>query len=444
MLTNPGRAQDAPSVVGPARALGLAPLIARPEPQTPATASTSSESTPAQIKIRSARASIKADPTLYQGHNELAMALARRARESGNPEYYDAAGEALKESLRLAPDNLEGRRIEIWLLLGTHNFAQALEKARTLNKEVPDDTLCYAMLADAAIEMGLYAEAEKAVQWNFDLRPGEIAGLTRGAYLREIFGDLDGAIEFMNSAYQRTAPTEVEDRAWILTHLAHLLLLSGKTELADQHVTEALRLFPNYHYALAAQARVRTAQKEFTDAVDILREYFLVARSSESLFALAEALQRAGEEKEAGAVFALFEKQALEESTGMHNHNRDLIFYYAEHTDKPAEALRLAKMEIKRRQDVKTLHAYAWALFVNGEVAEADTQLKMALAVGVRDPVMFYHAGRIAAKLGDAAGAEKNLLASLAQAPDSEVGGLVRRALAELHTNSTTSPVSGK
>lgn len=404
----------------------------RADAAEPLTETAAPETTPAETKIEAARVSIKATPENYQPHNELAMALARRARESGNPELYDEATTSLNESFRLAPENLEGRRVEIWLLLGKHQFSQALDKARALNKSVPDDTMCYALLADAAIETGHYEEAEKAVQWSFDLRPGEIAGLTRGAYLRELFGDHDGAIEFMNSAYQRTALTEVEDRAWMLVQLTHLLLLGGKTQLADEHVAEALRLFPKYHYALAAQAQVRTAQKRLPEAVDILREHFMIVRSTESVYALAKALQLAGDDKDAAATFAFFERMALEESNGAHNHNRDLIFYYVDHASKPAEALRLATREIEQRQDVKTLDAHAWALFANGDHDRAAGQLEKALAVGVRDPVIFYHAGCIAVRRGDHMAAEKHFLASLAQSPDSEVGGAVRRCLAEL------------
>ena len=42
-----------------------------------------------------------------------------------------------------------------------------------------------------------------------DLRPGNVPVLTRGAYLRELFGDVDGALEFMTDAFDRTSPDEV-------------------------------------------------------------------------------------------------------------------------------------------------------------------------------------------------------------------------------------------
>jgi hypothetical protein len=81
--------------------------------------------------------------------------------------------------------------------------------------------------------------------------------------------------------------------------------------------------------------------------------------------------------------------------TSADNANRELIFYYANRARKPAEALRVAEMEIARRQDVYTLDAYAWALHVNNRHAEARRQIDRALAVGVVDPLILKHADAI-------------------------------------------------
>ncbi len=60
--------------------------------------------------------------------------------------------------------------------------------------------------------------------------------------------------------------------------------------------------------------------------------------------------------------YAEFEQQARKEIGWADNANRELIFYYADHTSRPAEALRIARVEAARRHDVHTLDAYAWAL----------------------------------------------------------------------------------
>jgi Tfp pilus assembly protein PilF len=90
----------------------------------------------------------------------------------------------------------------------------------------------------------------------------------------------------------------------------------------------------------------------------------------------------------------------------------------------------VAQQEYAWRHDVYTLDAYAWALHVNGQDAEARKQIETALAVGIRDAKLFRHAGEIALKAGDIAAAEHYLKQSVElNAVDSEQA---RRTLAGL------------
>ena len=376
---------------------------------------------PAELSIAAAQKQIEKKPTQCAGYNQLAMALARRARETSDVKFYARAEDALKKSLELAPRNLDGEKVHVWLLLGKHEFAATLDVAKALNKRVPDDVLVYGFLTDANVELGNYNDAEKAAQWMLDLRPGNLPGLTRAAYLRELFGDIDGAFEFMDMAYQSTPPTEVEDRAWILSQMGHLRLTEGKTDQAETILRQALLLFPGYHYALGNLAKVRLQQKHYDEAIDLLQQCYQVAPHAENLYDLAEALEIAGRASEAKKAFAEFEAKSLLESVRGDNSNRELIFYYADHARQPAKALEVALQEYGRRHDVYTLDAYAWALHLNGQDAAARKQIETALAVGVRDARIFYHAGEIALKLGDHATAERYLQDSAElHAPGSE------------------------
>jgi tetratricopeptide (TPR) repeat protein len=348
---------------------------------------------PAEQAIEAARKAVAAAPDLADRHATLAIAFARRARETSDTAYYGRAEEAIARSLQLAPDNFEALKARTWVLLGRHEFAQALEVAKALNKRRPDDVLVYGFLTDSHVELGQYAEAEAACQWMLDLRPGNIPAFTRAAYLREIFGDLEGAIELMSQAYRRTQPAEVEDRAWMLTQLSHLELTAGRTANAERLSQEALMLFPAYHYALGTMAKVRTAQKRYAEAAQLLKQRYDAAPHPENLYALAEAYEKAGRRDEAQAAYKDFEARALAESQSWDNANRELIFYYA--TRRPAEALRLAELEASRRQDVYTLDAYAWALYKNRRPAEARRHIERALAVGIKDPEVLARASLI-------------------------------------------------
>lgn len=386
--------------------------------------------TPAQLKITTARAAIDKSPDNHQAHNALAMALTLRARETADPDFYDQALRVLDQSLRLSPKNFGAQKIRTWALLGKHEFAQALEIAQSLNRKAPDDIMVYGFIVDACVELGMYAQAQEAAQWMLDMRPGNIPGLTRAAYLRELFGDIDGAIELMMMAYQRIPRHETENRAWTLTHLGHLHLISAKIDIADELLTQAMELFPDYHYTLAQLAKTRTAQGRHADALDLLRKHYEVAPHPENLYLVGQALERLGHLQEAWVAYKQFEKGARGEMDSADNANRDLIFYYVDHANLPDEALYVARREIDRRQDVHTLDAYAWALYANDQFQEARKQIEAALEVGIRDAQMFYHAGAIAAKQGDADAAQQYFKQAIDLNPPSEWAGAARNALA--------------
>jgi tetratricopeptide (TPR) repeat protein len=371
-------------------------------PSTPAETKLS----PAERSMDQARKSIEKNPKDFEAYNALALALSRRARETSDVKFYTQAEETLQKSFEVSPDNFDGQRIHVWLLLGKHEFAAALDAAKKLNQRMPDDVMLYGFLTDANVELGNYKDAETAAQWMLDLKPGNTPGLTRAAYLRELYGDIEGSLELMNMAYQSTPPNEVEDGAWIVTQMAHLNLAIGKIDDAEKLSQQALVMFPGYHYALGNLAKVRIQQKRYNDAVEFLKQRYDAAPHAENLFDLAQALQLAGKADEANLAFAQFEQKSLFETGRGDNSNHELIFYYVDYAKQPEKALEVAQREIARRHDVFTLDSYAWALYANGQYVEARKQIETALAVGVRDAKIFRHAGEIALKSGDRAVAE--------------------------------------
>src|SRR5207248_10055894 len=130
-----------------------------------------------------------------------------------------------------------------------------------------------------------------------------------GAAVRTVFGDANGAIEWYTSAFKLTSPGEAEERAWLLTHIARLRLQTGKVELADQHLNQALCIFPDYYFTLEALADTKSAQGKYGEAADLLRRVNRSRPHPAYLFSLAVALNRAGS-AEADRTFAEFERQA--------------------------------------------------------------------------------------------------------------------------------------
>ena len=348
--------------------------------------------TPAEISIQKALAQIAQKPDHVPYYNGLAMAYARRARETSDVAFYQKGEETVAKALQISPNDFEAQKVRVWLLLGRHEFQKALDAATPLNKKMPDDVTVYGYIADANTELGNYPAAVDAIQWMLRIKPGNIAGLTRAAYQRELHGDLTGALELMQMAYDATAYQEFEDRAWLLTQMSHLEFVAGDLKQAELFANGALGLFPSYHYALAALAQVRESQGRYDDAVALFAERYKVAPHAENLFSLAEALKRAGRDAESEKDFAEFERQSLKESTIGDNSNHELMAFYTDDARQPDKAVALARMELNRRRDIVTLDGYAWALAASGNYTQADVEMQKVLTVGTKDPKIREHA----------------------------------------------------
>jgi tetratricopeptide (TPR) repeat protein len=394
--------------------------------------------TPAQQKIAWAEAAIKTHPDRAQPYNDLAVAYVQRVRETADPSYYVQAEKALRKSFEITPDNLEGQKARLMILLGRGEFGQALGVAKALNKRTPDDVLLYGFIADAAIGLGDYGEAEQATQWMLDMRPGNVPGLLRGAALRRLFGDARGAADFFSQAYQQMAPTQTEELARTLTEMADLQLSGGDIDGAENLLHSALQRFPGHYAALEDLARVRMAQQHYSEAVDVLRQRNQKFATAASRYELAQALERAGQTTEASLAYKDFATTARPLITASENANQDLISYYLDREHRPTEALRIAQLEITKRHDVNTLDAYGWALYANGRYQEAQKQIAAALAVGVSKPKILYHAGVIAAQLHDNASAARYWNRSVELNPSSESAAAAREALQKFVPQSPT------
>ena len=384
---------------------------------------------PAQQRIQAAENAIKNKPDRYQAYNDLAFSLVSRARETSDTSYYSQAAEALQKSLRLTPDNFEALKAQVEVLLGERRWAEARETARVLNHRMPDDVPVYGYISEAAFELGDYDEAAAAAQWMLDLRPGNTLGLVRGAELRAVYGDLRGALDFYNQVYQETSPHEVEPIARVLTHMADLELGRGHAESAEKLLDQALKAFPGHYLGLEALARLRAAQGRYAEAIALWRERTQQSPDPASLYKLAGTLERGGLREQAKTAYTEFEQQARQLLDKPENANRELILFYLDYAHNPAEALRVANLEVARRRDVYTLDAYAWALAANGQCEEAKAQMEKALKVGIRDAAFFYHAGVIAWRLNDRSAAQGYFKGSLDLNPVSTVSAAARQQL---------------
>ena len=378
------------------------------------------QDTPAQQRIVAAQLQIDKDPKKVQAYNELAIAFLRRSRETADPKFLKDADAALTQGLKLDPADFQLQKTQVALMLSRHEFVQASERAKALNRRTPDDVMTYGYIAEADIALGNYAEAETNAQWMMNMRPNNTPALLVGASLRMIYGDAHGAIEFLNRAYSQTSPAELGDLAWIANQIASIQIESGQIDAAEQTLEGAEQLFPQLPNTIESLARVRMAQNRASDAVQLLKRATSVDRDPHVLYTLARALEAAGEDREARATYAEFKQLASEPGSATAESKLDLILMYAESPETGPAALQLAQEQIRARQDVWTLDAYAWALYANAKFQDADVAVQKAITVGIQSTQIFDHAGHIAQKLNRSEDAVKYFKLSVQSNPASE------------------------
>jgi hypothetical protein len=72
-----------------------------------------------------------------------------------------------------------------------------------------------------------------------------------------------------------------------------------------------------------------------------------------------------------------------------------LASYYADVAMDGNEAVRWARKDLELRSGYASHDALAWALFRSGDVAQAKAEIDLALASGVRDAHVLFHAAMI-------------------------------------------------
>ncbi len=365
------------------------------------------DDTPAEQRIAAAKQQIATDPKKVQAYNELALAFLRRARETADPKYLKDADAAISQGLKLDAADFQLQRTQVALMLGRHEFSEARERATVLHRRTPDDVMTYGYIAEADIALGNYSEAETNAQWMMNLRPNNTPALLLGARLRTLYGDAEGAIEFLSHAYSQTSPAEVEELAWIANQIASIQIDAGQNDAAAQTLEGAEQLFPRYAYTLENLARVRMGQNRLNDAVQLWMQATGIDRDPHVIYELARAQEAQGKTLAARATIMEFERLASAPETATDQSKLDLILMEAGSPATAPQALELAQKEIQARQDVGTLDAYAWALYANDRFEEADSAIAKAIAVGVQNAGLFDHAAHIAQKLNDGANASK-------------------------------------
>lgn len=350
-------------------------------------------------------AAIEQDPNNTKATLELSQAYIQEGRITGDHAYYDkAALELLDKVLEKEPSNFEAICSKATVLLSQHHFSEALQLAQkgvTIN---PSSAFIYGILCDAQLELGNYKEAVAMADKMVSLRP-DIRSYARVSYLREIHGDINGAIYAMRMAVAAGYPG-LEQTEWTRCMLAHLYEISGKPDSAMIEYKTALIERPDYPYAIAGLGKVAKTKGKYTDAI----RYYEKAKTLITEYSFADELtdlyrlsnQPAKADSNAREVIDMLSPQSGIEGESGHGHYADKELAYAHlKINDLDKALKHALLEYQRRPDnIDVCETLAWVKYKRGEFTDANNIVDKALKTGSKNPVLLCRAGIIKMKCG--------------------------------------------
>lgn len=367
------------------------------------------------LKIEGYQSQLRAQPNDAIAATALGHAYIQKSRETGDPSYYPKA-EALFSQAFDRDKRSDSAAVGLGIVaLVRHDFSLALEwgeRSVTIN---PYFAPGYGVKGDALIELGRYDEAIATIQQMVDLRP-DLSSYARVSYLRELHGDVPGAIDAMRQAEQAGAGRP-ENLAWTQVQIGNLYLGSGDLDQATASYDASLVALQGYVYGIAGLGRVAAATGDYPLAIQRLTDAIQRMPLPEFVIALGEIYEAAGQPGKAAEQYALVQAMIQLYAENGVDTDIELALFLADHGTDPAATVEMARAGYERRPSVKSADVLAWSLYRAGDLDEAWKYSQEALRLSTQDATMLFHGGMIAAARGDTASATTYLEQALTLNP---------------------------
>jgi len=349
---------------------------------------------------------IDENPTDIKSLLALTAHYIQEGRNTGNFNYYnEAALKCINTILEKDAKSFEALTFKATILLSQHRFFDGLAIANQVQKLYPYNAYVYGLLVDGYVETGKYKEAIEAADKMISIRP-DIRSYSRIAYLREIHGDIPGAIEAMKMAVNAGAPGD-ENTEWCRVQLGKLFEKLGNVNEAKMHYTIAANNRQNYPYALAGLARIASEEKNYDKALDLYMQADSLIPDHTFKEGIAEIYNLTRQTEKAKKVAGEILNQMKNFSSSKENKNagqnedHEMAHAYmgVNNYDK---ALEYALLEYNRRpENIEVNETVAIVYYAKGEYAKALPYIETALKTNCKNPELLCHAGLIYAKSGD-------------------------------------------
>ncbi len=325
-------------------------------------------------------------------------------RENADTRFYERIESLLAHIEQTDPLNPEILFLRGTIAAGKHDFRTARAAAARLVAEHADVARYYGLLADAQVELGEYDNAVATLQAMTDLRP-DYSALTRIAYVRELLGDVRGAMEIMETALSDGTATP-EHAAWGLAELGRLAFGNYRTQ-AEMYFTEALRAYPDFAPALAGLARIEMARGNTDKARDYAQRIVNVLPLPEYAALLGDIEFVSGNSAKATLLYGAVAKGFDAIAARGTNVELERAKFLAERGLDTQDNLARARAVYANRPTIFAADTLALALFNAEQYAEAAEYSQKARATGSQDAAILFHAGSIQRALGNVSEARK-------------------------------------
>ncbi len=326
---------------------------------------------------------------------QLAGAQLTLAGDTGDLEGYEMAERTVLDAAALTPDDPGVLLTLASARAGQHDFTEALELADRVLVADPDSIDALLAAGDARLELGDYRGAGDAYR-RAAADVGELAPvLSRLARLEAAVGSLTNAHRLAERALMDAANHDLRraDAAFYWFQLASYDFALGRIDDARLHLDNAFAIDSGHLGALELQGRVLSATGDLDGAAAVYEELVADGGAADLHGELAKVYERLGRQDEAADQIALGMAAAAEAADRFPAERRHLIGFLSDHD--PTEALRLAKLDLAERQDVKAHAWHAWTLYRTGDIGAARTAIEPALAYRTDDARLLYQAATI-------------------------------------------------
>jgi tetratricopeptide (TPR) repeat protein len=318
----------------------------------------------------------------------------QRAILSGGPADLQAAEGAIDRAIGEI-----GPLVELYLLKANLDFRlHRMEKAESdvvALKRFAADAQVIALTAGLAFQRGAYGEARKGYLVALEKNP-TWDNFARLAYWESKFGDIEIADKLYAQAQNELSAKEMRSYAWVELERGLLEFNRGRYQKAAAHYDQADKAYSGYWLADEHRAELLGAERKFDRAIALYKKVIARAPRPEFQQALGDLFVFMGKPDQAkpwhdAALAGYLESTARGEVHYYHH----LAGFYADSRQDGAEALKWARKDIELRQNFLTQDGLAWALYRNGQFAAAIETIEKALASGVKDSHLFFHAAMI-------------------------------------------------